>query len=180
MPNRKPGLRFPVFSWLHNKVHGKPALVVEVAQTGDLTPLSEIHHAGFSNGWSDGELEKMLAGPGYSCLVARREGGGTKPPLGFVIIRSVLDEAEVITIAVNPGARRGGIARYLMEESIRRLQSDRIKTLFLEVAEGNEAAKSLYAGLGFSQISDRRGYYPSKGTGETTAANALVMKRDLG
>ena len=154
--------------------------MVEPVQTPDLASLSEIHHKGFSNGWSDGDLEKMLAGPGYSCLVARREGDGAKPPLGFVIIRSVLDEAEVITIAVNPNARRNGIAELLMAEAIRQLQAERVKTLFLEVASGNLAATQLYAKLGFEQISNRQGYYSSQETGELASSNALVMRRDLG
>ena len=169
-----------MFDWIYNRLRGRRGYVVEPAQTIDLTALSEIHQEGFSRGWSDGDLEKMLAGPGYSCLVARREGGGAKPPVGFVIIRSVLDEAEVITIAVSPNARRNGIARLLMAEAIRQLQGERVKTLFLEVASGNEAATQLYAKLGFEQISNRQGYYSSQENGGLVSSNALVMRRDLG
>ncbi len=155
-------------------------LVIEDLKDGDVERISDIHRVSFVRGWSDGEIEKMLAAPGYFCLVARTHGNSTKTLKGFVIVRGVLDEAEVITIAVKPAARRRQIARRLMEASIRRLLSDRYKTFFLEVAAGNKPARTLYENLGFKVVSDRKGYYQTTPEADEDLSNALVMRLDLG
>jgi len=176
---------FKVSNWFRAKLavlsgRSRRATIIEDAQSGDLAALSDIHRAGFAAGWSDGDLDKMLANRHYTCLVARKQGAGNEPPLGFVLIRSVLDEAEVITIAVRPDWRQHGIARTLMEDTIRRLQHDRVKLLFLEVEAGNEAANKLYSRLGFEHVHDRKNYYPASANNSGKATDALVMKRNLG
>lgn len=157
----------------------KPVFIEEIA-TEDLCQLAEIHRQSFAAPWSDGELQKMLSNPLYIGLLARRVGGGAQPPLGFVLIRVAADEAEIITIAVSTRHRHRGIATALMNASIRRLQEDRIKTVFLEVDSANQNAIRLYTQLGFITVSDRVGYY--RRTDEETGkrSNALVMRLELG
>jgi ribosomal-protein-alanine N-acetyltransferase len=86
--------------------------------------------------------------------------------------RVAAEEAEVLTLAVHPAARRGGIGaalmRGLMAESARRGGRD----VFLEVSAGNEAARALYAGLGAAEAGWRRRYYPD-------GSDALVLRLPL-
>lgn len=93
---------------------------------------------------------------------------------GFLIGRVVSDEAEVLTLAVDPAARRQrlgwGLVREFLAEAARRGAA----RAFLEVAETNAAARALYAGAGFSEVGRRRNYYTGAAAG---AVDALVLAR---
>ncbi|MEM9331489.1 MAG: ribosomal protein S18-alanine N-acetyltransferase [Pseudomonadota bacterium] len=158
----------------------KQKSVVQPADHDDLSAISEIHRASFDRGWSDGEFAALLAQDNYFCLVARKSGTNEKLPYGFVLIKRVLDEAEVISIATVPKARRRGLARQLMDAAIRQLNADRVKLLFLEVDNQNQAAVHLYKRLGFKEIGSRQGYYENKTAGRNKRSSALVMQLELG
>jgi [ribosomal protein S18]-alanine N-acetyltransferase len=98
------------------------------------------------------------------------------PPNGFLIVTRVLDEAEVIVIAVLPSARKTGLAEALIAASMGTLAQQGIKRMFLEVAQDNAAARSLYDKLGFSQIGLRKAYYARP---NAIVMDALVLSRDL-
>ncbi|MBO6756431.1 MAG: ribosomal protein S18-alanine N-acetyltransferase [Roseibium sp.] len=150
--------------------------VVEDALDEDLPKLAEIHESGFSHQWDADELARLKSQDGILMLTARRAGAyGTRNPLGFLVIRTVADEAEVLTIAVHPRHRGRGVGKKLMQEAIFRLYGDRCACLFLEVDAANEAALLLYRSLGFRQVGERKGYY-READGEGTA---LVMRIDL-
>ena len=169
----------------------KPSWVVFPVEKDDLPALAEIHRASFPHGWRADELDRMLDSAGMFGLAARREGTAGRP-LGFVLVRSSGAEAEIITIATAPAARRRGIGRALMDAVRRQLQHDRVSRLFLEVSATNAAALALYRSLGFRQVGERRAYYASHVEGGEAAAghtsapplrpppSALVMELDLG
>lgn len=153
---------------------------ISEAQGDDLPYVSSIHGAGFSRGWNTNELSQMLSSDNTFCLVCRSEGQLDLPPMGFVICRQILDEAEILSISTEKKQRRKGVARILMEETIRRLQTDRRKSLFLEVDEANEPAISLYKQLGFVLAGKREGYYePDNTLGASSKTAALVMHKEL-
>ncbi|MEM7290473.1 MAG: GNAT family N-acetyltransferase [Pseudomonadota bacterium] len=156
----------------------KPNHFVCEVEADDLARLAELHAQGFSRGWSDGELAKLMANKAYFCLVMRPRGENNTQPVAFVLVRVAAEEAEIITIATHNRLRRSGFARRLMEAVIRKLESDRAKRLFLEVDENNKAAISLYHQLGFKKISERTAYY--NGDGDNVPSSALVMQRELG
>ena len=152
-----------------------PATVVDAAGMADAHDLADLHAACFHRGWSTAEIEALLAEDTVFCLVARRGSPfGTRRPVGFVMIRSTGEEAEVLTLAVSARQRRRGIGRRLMDEALRRLYHDRVPVLFLEVDETNAAARALYARPGFRVVGRRRDYY-----GSGTGAAAVVMRADL-
>lgn len=150
--------------------------VVEEALDEDLPKLAEIHGLSFPHQWDEDELSRLNGQDGVMILEARRASPyGTRNPLGFIIIRTVAGEAEVLTIAVHPRSRGRGVGKKLMQEAIFRLYSDRCECLFLEVDSANDPAVLLYKSLGFRQIGERKGYYRNgKGNG-----TALVMRVDL-
>ncbi|WP_422374266.1 ribosomal protein S18-alanine N-acetyltransferase [Roseibium sp.] len=150
--------------------------VIEEALDEDLPKVAEIHDASFRHNWNIEEFARMKAQSGTTILVARRASPyGTRAPLGFLILRTAADEAEVITIAVHPRQRGRGIGKQLMEAGLFRLYGERCKSLFLEVDAANESALLLYRGLGFKEVGQRKGYYGDSG-GDGTA---LVMRVDL-
>ncbi|WP_181700779.1 GNAT family N-acetyltransferase [Chthonobacter albigriseus] len=153
-----------------------PAML-DSAKLSDVDDLAEIHAASFHRGWSPAEIEALLVQDRVITVVLRRSSPfGTRSPIGFVMVRATADEAEVLTLAVNPRHRGKGHARRLMDEAIRRLYHDRVKALFLEVDEGNVPALTLYGRLGFLQVGRRGQYYAAPGA---KASAALVMRADL-
>lgn len=128
--------------------------------------LAELHARSVSQPWDTRAFTDLLGMPGACALIAR-----TIEPVGFILLRQVVDEAEVIMIAVEPSVRRQGIARILLANGIRCLQG--ISQVFLEVATDNQAAIALYTHAGFDRVGLRRAYYTDD-SGNTT--DALVMR----
>ncbi|MFT4095516.1 MAG: GNAT family N-acetyltransferase [Rhodoblastus sp.] len=114
----------------------------------------------------------MLVDP--SVVAEGMVDGGTVH--GFVLSRHAADEAEILTIVVEPTARKSGIATKLLGCHIARLARMGIASLFLEVDEANEPALALYRRLGFAPVGRRQAYY-AKADG--SKANALILKLNL-
>ena len=79
--------------------------------------------------------------------------------LGYIGSQSVLDEADMMNIAVREGARRQGIAKKLILALCARLREKGVRSLTLEVRDSNAPAIALYEGLGFLQAGRRPNYY---------------------
>lgn len=78
---------------------------------------------------------------------------------GFLILSTVLDEAEIIEIAVSEDLRKKGIASELMREIFDWCQKNGIIRIFLEVRESNLPARECYKKFGFSEDGQRKNYY---------------------
>lgn len=90
---------------------------------------------------------------------------------GFIVWRTVVDEAEIITIGVRPEARKNGIASAmlaLVENDVKKRSGEKI---FLEVAENNTPARKLYERNGYTAISVRPKYYDG--------IDAIIMEKKL-
>ncbi|GHA20846.1 alanine acetyltransferase [Devosia pacifica] len=150
-------------------------LHIEPAVAADAHKLAQLHQAGFYRGWSPEEFEAMLnephRTPAYVACDSRRRIAG------FAIWRVAVDEAELLTIAVERRWRGKGIGRALLVAGIDDLRYSPVARLFLEVAEDNAAAVSLYRTTGFNRVGERRGYYERP---DGRHATALVMSRELG
>jgi ribosomal-protein-alanine N-acetyltransferase len=133
--------------------------------------LAEVHARSFETGWSAADIAALLAAPGGFGLAVREDG----VICGFLLGRAIAGEAEVLTLAVAPAARRRGVARALMAAAIAAAEAAGAEALFLEVAADNLAALQLYAGAGFVRVGARPGYYGRAGA----AVDALVLRRDL-
>ncbi|WP_425981764.1 ribosomal protein S18-alanine N-acetyltransferase [Brevundimonas sp. TWP1-2-1b1] len=133
----------------------------------DPAALAALHAQAFAAPWSAGEFAELLSQPG---VVAIAESDG------FVLIRIVLDEAEILTLAVLPTARRQGLGHRLVEEAAVAATKGGAARLFLEVAEDNAPARALYDRAGFRQIGRRKAYYAAADGSRT---DAVVMSRDL-
>lgn len=149
-------------------------LHVEPAEPGDAEDLARLHALGFYRGWPCEDFSAYLTQretPAYVATDARRRVAG------FAMIRLAGDEAELITVAVDPKWRNRGIGGALLDAVFADLMMTPARRMFLEVAEDNPAAIALYRRKGFREIGRRAGYYARAG-GEP--ATALVMAHDLG
>src|SRR6266481_7121489 len=160
-----------VTSWLSGLWRGGAA-VVEPATPRDAPKLAEIHGESFHRGWGEGEFESMLAE--RNTLVHRLRLG--RKVIGFAVSRLAADEAEILSIAIDPGQRGRGLSRHLLLTHLGHLAGRGVRTVFLEVEENNRPARRLYDRAGFS-VAGRRERYYKQASGEQL--NAVLMRRDL-
>jgi ribosomal-protein-alanine N-acetyltransferase len=123
----------------------------------DVDILARLHAASFADAWSAGWIAKLLAQPGIFAFAAGGETGG------FVLVRAAGGEAEILTLAVAPAARRRGIGSSLVLAACHQAQEMGAEAVFLEVGQANEPAKLLYARLGFREVGRRKGYFQRSG-----------------
>lgn len=147
-----------------------PALRAAVPDDGAL--LAEVHAEAFPRPWSAGDLAALLRDPGALGLGAFE----AERLQGFVLLRRVSEEAEVLTLAVRPSSRRRGLARGLLDAASVLVAQAGAATLFLEVAADNAAALALYRQAGFVEAGLRRGYYARE---NAPSIDAQVMRRRL-
>lgn len=85
---------------------------------------------------------------------------------GYVALSMVLDEVELLSMAVMPTYQKQGYGRALLEYVIKTTQARGAKVIFLEVRRSNQSALSLYLSEGFQVIGQRIGYYPAESAGQ--------------
>jgi len=136
----------------------------------DAPLLAALHAGSFPPGeaWGAEAFARLLALPGTMGAFAA-EG---EVPVGLVLARQVADEAEILTLAVLPPWRRGGVGRSLLARVLSAFAAQGVKRVFLEVAAENRAACGLYAAVGFRVVGRRTDYYGS-------GRDALVLARAL-
>jgi len=128
--------------------------------------LAELHLRCFGSHprpWSATEIEELLASR-LNFLIQR--------PAGFLLGRTVADEAELLTVAVSPEARRQGVGRALLAEFCATSRERGAASAFLEVASDNDPARALYLAEGWVEVGNRRNYY-------ATGIDAILMHRSL-
>jgi [ribosomal protein S18]-alanine N-acetyltransferase len=108
----------------------------------------------FGEGWNLAQCSGILCLPGSLLLVARINGA----IVGFTLVRSVAEEAELLLLAVTPVARRYGVGGKLVTKMIEQIRLEGAKRLFLEVRSCNPAI-SLYERMGFLAVGQRPSYY---------------------
>jgi tRNA threonylcarbamoyladenosine biosynthesis protein TsaB len=135
-----------------------PAAKIVSAGSEHAGILAALHGECFDPAWDPMAFAKLMVMPGAVALIASTPDG---EPAGFVMARHASDEAEILTIGVRPLARRRNLATRLIRDVAGRLAASGARRLLIEVAQGNAAALSLYAKLGFSQVGVRRNYYGS-------------------
>lgn len=141
-------------------------MTVRRATAEDLPRLAALHAACFHESWNAEAMAALLASPGAFALIDAAQ-------TGFVLVRAVADESEVLTLAVAPAARRRGTATALLESAIQMLAEAGVQALFLEVNAANNAALALYFHLGFAAVARRPGYYTGAHGGRE---DAIVLR----
>lgn len=140
---------------------------------GDLDEVMRIMTAAFrpcfGEAWTRSQCAGILPMHGVTLTIA--ESGGL--PVGFSLIRSVADEAELLLLAVDPTEQRRGIGQALLDDFIAGALVGGAHRLHLEVRDGNPAIE-LYRASGFSAAGRRRNYYHGP-SGEAYDAVTLLL-----
>ncbi len=163
-----------VWDWWLPWFERAPTMTYAAALTSDHAPdVAEIHAAAFARPWDADEFERLLADRAVTA-----DGlfpSGSDVPCGFALSRRVLDEAEILTVAIAPEARGRGHARALLLRHLDELARAGVRLVHLEVEEGNAPAIALYRRLGFQEIGRRPGYY-ARPDGTRRAAITMSLK----
>ena len=117
-------------------------------------------------GWSASMIRDLLAATGVSGFIAERDGSTT----GLILGREVLDEGEILNLAVAKGDRRQGEGAALSRQMMNSFAARGVQRVFLEVRESNLGAIAFYQRLGFRQVGRREGYY------QQPAEAALILE----
>lgn len=119
----------------------------------------------YGEAWNRRQVADALGLPRTHALVVDAAGrlipDAPEPgpdPAGFVLTRHVLDEEELLLIAVTPEARRRGVGAALVEHLFASARTRGTARVFLEMRRGNPAIH-LYHKFGFEPIGERRNYY---------------------
>ena len=120
-----------------------------------VSQIARLEAQCFSDPWSEKSIASELENPLSLWLVAEEND----QVFGYVGSQTVLDESDMMNIAVDPRFRRQGIARALIETLIAELSKMGSRCLRLEVRVSNENARALYARMGFQQLGLRKNYY---------------------
>jgi len=136
------------------------------ATPGHAAALALLHGQAFPprERWGPDAIGLQLGMPGAFGWIA--------PGGGMILARVAADEAEVLTLAVDPASRRHGVGRALLRQALETARERDASAIFLEVAADNTPAQALYAAEDFTIIGRRPGYYPGGG-------DALLLRRPL-
>lgn len=147
-------------------------MILRPALASEADALALIHAEAFAppECWGAAAIALMVeAEGGFGVLALSGMPPFGEEPLGFALGRAIAGEAEVLTLAVRPGARRAGVGRALLAALREAAHRRGARALFLEVAEGNTAALALYHAAGAEPVGRRRAYYAD-------GSDALVLR----
>jgi ribosomal-protein-alanine N-acetyltransferase len=152
------------------------SLLIRFMEHQDLGAVVELSSESGFSGWKMADYQQCIEDTNFIALVALRDNGSPasmKCVIGFLFVRLLGVEGEILLIAVEEEFRRRGVASKLLDRLFVEAGSAGIEKLFLEVRKSNIAAIGLYAGKGFFQIGRRLSYYSDP------AEDALLMIRKL-
>ena len=133
-----------------------------------VSQVAELEKVCFSDPWSENSVASELNNKLSLWLVAV-EGDAVA---GYIVSQTVMDETDMMNVAVHPDFRRRGIGESLVLGLVEKLKSLGSHCLTLEVRSSNESAISLYEKLGFTQIGRRKNYY------RNPKEDALILRKE--
>lgn len=142
----------------------------------DLTRIHGIAVQSFESVWSREAFAEELASA-ESALWVARDGAGVLR--GYLVIRRLVDEAHLLSLAVEPASRRRGAATALLEAALAAEREAGARLAALEVRPSNADALAFYARHGFRAVGRRRRYYPD-GEDALLLGLALATQRAAG
>ena len=129
----------------------------------------QIEKKCFSDPWSKNMITLSFSSS-VSLFFAAEDDDGL---IGFIMAYKVLDEIEIINIAVNEKYRKNGVGSSLLNEILKVASNEKIKNIYLEVRKSNVTAIKFYEKYGFSVYSVRKMYY------NKPIEDALMMRMHL-
>lgn len=126
--------------------------------------------------WSLRQFQDSLTG-GHACWLMSLENSekSATEPIGYAVMSSLVDEAELLTIGIQPAFQRQGWGKCLLDFVCWQARFQGMARLLLEVRVSNQAAQALYQSCGFVVCGRRREYYRT----DCGREDALLMHRQI-
>lgn len=129
--------------------------------------IMEVMEAAFDpaygEAWNRRQITTSLLTPNTFAILGDEKGDDPQenvPVAGFAISRFILDEEELLLLAVRPNMRGKGIGSKILARFIAESKKRGSNHLFLEMRDGNKA-ENLYLSAGFEKVGIRKDYYRS-------------------
>ncbi len=145
-------------------------VVFRAMTPADLESVAALAKRADAFGWTIRNFQDALAG-GYKLTLALMDG----TIVGYAVTMQVIDEAELLEIAVDPVYQGHGYGKSLLKQAISLVKTDAARLMHLEVRESNARARKMYVSAGFVEVGKRRNYYPC----ETGREDAVLMTLTL-
>ena len=141
---------------------------IETMNSFHVDQIAQLEKLCFSDPWSVNSIASELDNKLAFWLVATEEDRVA----GYIGSQTVMDETDMMNVAVHPDYRRKGIAEALVNALVENLQKMGSHCLTLEVRASNVPAIALYEKLGFSEIGRRKNYY------RNPREDALILRKE--
>jgi len=146
-------------------------LVLRRGSLADLEAVYRLNRENFSEYWSKESLFSALES-GYGLILCEADGD----PVAYLLSLTVVDEIQIMQIAVSSVYRRQGLAKRMTEMLAASAEKPPVMTL--EVRLSNQPARKLYAGLGFEEVGYRKNYYAPDACGYREDAVLMTWRCD--
>ena len=143
-------------------------MIIEKMNASHVAQIAQLEKICFSDPWSEKSIASELDNKLAFWLVAAE--GDTVA--GYIGSQTVIDETDMMNVAVHPDFRRQGIAEELVNTLVDNLKQMGSHSLTLEVRAANAPAIALYEKLGFSEIGRRKNYY------RNPREDALILRKE--
>jgi [ribosomal protein S18]-alanine N-acetyltransferase len=140
----------------------------------DLETVLAIESASFPRPWTRRHFLDEIAS---SCSIPLVALSADDRLVGYLCLKLVLDEAEILDVAVADAERGRGIGRILVESALKLCREREMALLFLEVRVSNQPAIALYLRHGFRESGRRKRYYEN---GEDAMLMEYTFERQVG
>lgn len=145
----------------------KAVVAIRQMKVEDAAAIAEMEHQTFSDAWSEKAILDTLRNPKTICLVAEKIG----KIVGYCIVYTADDEADIARIAVLKESRRFGVASELIHALDVICWENQIQIIMLDVRVSNDDERTFYEKHGFTQDGIRENYY------KNPIEDAILMSR---
>ena len=136
----------------------------------DLEAVAALARRADPFGWTMRNFQDAMAS-GYTMTVLEAEGR----IVGYFVVMIVVDEAELLEIAVDSDVQGRGYGKTLLKAAAAAARAQACRCMHLEVRASNARARKMYFSAGFCETGLRKNYYPT----ENGREHALLMRLDF-
>lgn len=144
-------------------------IIIDTIVPTDAPSVAKIEKECFSMPFTERDISEYIENPIWHFLVARSNSG----VLGYISFTVILDECQIVNVAVSPEARKMGIGSHLMTHFLEYIKDMGATHVYLEVRESNTPAIKLYEKFGFEVTGISKNHYTKP------QENALLMSLEL-
>ena len=149
------GLRTMTAFRENSAINMKSNIKIEQISEKDAPSVAKIEKECFSTPFSEANILEYISNPIWNFFVAK----AGENVLGYISFTKILDECQIVNVAVSPDTRKMGIGTLLIEKLLEYCKKNEVCKLFLEVRVSNIPAIKLYENFGFSAVGVSKNHY---------------------